>query len=403
MNLDQMKYALNNLLHRKMRSWLTVLSILIGIMAIYAIISFGLGMQSYINEFAEGSAARIIMILPKGVGAPGLDDTFFISPEDINYVDKIKGVESIMGMYAKVGEISFKKENKYSFILGLDPEKTDLVDNAFGFKVEKGRHLKKGDITKIVVGYNYQLDDTIFSRGLSTGEKIEINGEPFHIVGFYEEIGNPDDDSNIYMTFDGFETLYPASKDKFGYVMAQAAPTEDAEKLAEKIQDKLRRYKGQEEGKEDFYAQTYSDLLETFTVVLNVINGVLVLIAFVSLIVAFVNIMNTMYTAVIERTKEIGIMKAIGAKNSDILGVFVVESGMLGMVGGIMGVLLGWLIAKGGGAAAAAAGYSSLYPIFPWYLTTGCIAFAFFVGAFAGLLPAIQASKQKPVDALRYE
>ena len=143
---------------------------------------------------------------------------------------------------------------------------------------------------------------------------------------------------------------------------------------------------------------------ETFAAnVMDVINGVLVLIALISLVVAGVNIMNTMYTAVLERTQEIGIMKSVGARNSDILAIFLFESGFLGAVGGVMGIIFGWAIASAGGAAAAAAGYALLRPEFPLWLIIGCVAFAFFVGAMAGLLPAIQASKLKPVDALRYE
>nr|MCK4930136.1 FtsX-like permease family protein [Nanoarchaeota archaeon] len=99
----------------------------------------------------------------------------------------------------------------------------------------------------------------------------------------------------------------------------------------------------------------------------------------------------------------IGIMKAVGARNSNILFVFVFESGFLGMVGGILGVGLGFTVASIGGAVAAGAGYSLLKPIFPWYLIIGCILFSFLVGALSGLMPAIRASKQKPVDSLRYE
>ncbi len=110
-----------------------------------------------------------------------------------------------------------------------------------------------------------------------------------------------------------------------------------------------------------------------------------------------------MYTAVLERTKEIGIMKAIGARRRTILFTFIFESGLIGMIGGFWGVVLGWLIASAGGAAAASAGFSFLYPVFPWYLVIGCIGFSTMVGAGAGILPALQASGQKPVDALRYE
>jgi len=105
----------------------------------------------------------------------------------------------------------------------------------------------------------------------------------------------------------------------------------------------------------------------------------------------------------LERTKEIGIMKAIGARNKDIMFIFVFEAGLLGLLGGVLGVIFGYFIASLAGQIAASAGYSSLYPIFPNSLIFGCIFFAFSVGALSGLFPAIRASKLNPTDALRYE
>jgi putative ABC transport system permease protein len=130
---------------------------------------------------------------------------------------------------------------------------------------------------------------------------------------------------------------------------------------------------------------------------------VLISIAGISLLVGGVNITNTMYTSVLERTNEIGIMKAIGARNRDVFLIFLIESGILGVVGGIIGIGLGIGLSKIVAFGAAAGGYSIITAIFPWYLTGGALAFSFIVGAAAGTLPAIQASKLKPVDALRYE
>ena len=144
------------------------------------------------------------------------------------------------------------------------------------------------------------------------GDKVELQGEQFDVVGFYEEVGNPSDDAQMYITQEKIETLYDV-EGKFGWAIIKA--DENPQELAEKINEKLRKFKGQEKGKEDFFVQTFADLLETFGTILVVINGVLVLIALISLGVASVNIMNTMYTAVLERTKEIGVMKAIGAQN----------------------------------------------------------------------------------------
>jgi len=401
MKLDEIKYSLQNLMHRKMRSWLTVLSILIGIMAVYALVSFGLGIQNYMDVLAEEAGVDLLYIQAKGVGAPGTDETFVITQDEIDFISKIKGVKEISGMYMKVGEIKHGKERKYAFVAGFDP--LDWLLKAFTVDIEKGRQLKKGEIDKIALGYNYQLENKIFKKPVKLGDKVEINGNKMEVVGFYEEVGNPGDDSNIYLTFEGMEALYDDIKDKFGYVMAQSEKDVDVKQLADKIEDKLRKYKGQEKGKEDFFVTTFEDAMEIFGNIINILNGILVLIALISIIVASVNIMNTMYTAVLERTKEIGIMKAIGARNNNIFRIFFFESGFLGMVGGAIGIGLGYTVASIGGAIAAGAGYSMLQPIFPWYLSLGCLVFSFTVGAVSGLLPAIQASKQKPVDALRYE
>ncbi len=403
MRIDELSYSIRNLKKRKLRSFLSVLSILIGIAAIFAIVSFGLGLQNYINEFAEASGADILFVMSKGTAAPGMDETFFMTKDDIEFIGRVKGVEDVLPFYSKVGEVKLKDEKIYSFLLGHLPYQSELIEKAFAISIERGRNLKKGDFDKIVVGHNYQIDERIFKRGMTVGDNIEINDRKFSIIGFYEEIGNPQDDSQIYMSFETMESLFPDVKDRFGFIGVKSQTNVDPNLLAEEVERKLRKYKGQEEGKEDFFVQTYADLLETYSSIIQVLNGVLALIAFVSLVVAFVNIMNTMYTSVIERTKEIGVMKAIGAKNVDIVMVFIFEAGLLGMAGGIVGVILGYLVSSAGGKIVVLAGYSFLEPVFPWYLTVGCLLFGFFTGSLAGLLPSLQAAKMEPVDALRYE
>lgn len=404
MKSDEITYALKNLMHRRLRSFLSVVSILIGITAIFALISFGLGIQNYVTELGEEAGTDKLYIQAKGIGVPGTDENFFFTRSDIEFVDKIKGVRKIVGMYVSTPEIKFDGEIEYRFLAGWNADMHEFINELFGgIGIDKGRHFKDGELDAVVLGYNYQFEDKIFKRKVRLGDKISIDGKEFEVVGFYEEVGNAQDDSNIYISDDAFEIMYPKKKDKFGYAMLQADAGVEPGGLAEKIEDKLRKRRGQEEGKEDFFVQTFEDALEIFGNIFTIINGVLVLIALVSLVVAAVNIMNTMYTAVIERTKEIGVMKSIGAKNTDILTVFMIESGFLGTVGGIVGIIFGYIISKIGEYAAAAGGYSFLKPVFPWYLTAGCILFAFVVGAGSGFLPALQASKLKPVDALRYE
>jgi len=403
---DLIKYIINNIRSRFTRSFLTILSILIGIMAIFVLISYGEGLRYYMNEMGEEMGTDKLMASPLGLGIPGTGEIYF-TKDDLDFIKKQKGVSEASGMIMRQSEVKIDKRKlgKWVFIAGMptDPSERRLVEEAFaGYGIFKGRVLKKGDSNKVVLGYNYQIADKIFSKPLKLGDNIFINDESFDIVGFYEEIGNAADDANVYMTNDAMKELFDIG-DEYGYIYIRAekgiVPTE----LADRLEEKLRKKKGQKEGEEDFYIMSFEQLMETFGTILLVLNSILVIIAGISVVVAAVNIMNTMYTAVLERTKEIGIMKSIGARNSTILMIFFFESGLLGLIGGGIGMLLGYGLAKLGAMAIAAAGYSFLKPYFPWWLTVGCLVFSFLVGSVSGYFPAKAASRLKPVDALRYE
>ncbi|MBW2965858.1 FtsX-like permease family protein, partial [Candidatus Woesearchaeota archaeon] len=258
-----------------------------------------------------------------------------------------------------------------------------------------------GDTLKATAGYSYTVPDRLFKKRVNIGDKVEVNYVEVEIIGIYEEIGSPTDDAQMYISQEGFKEIFDT--DEYEYVYIRAAPGQDPGDLAEKIEERFRKRRGQKKGEEDFTIQTFEDVLETFTNIIGILNGVLVLIALISVVVAAVNIMNTMYTSILERTREIGIMKAIGAKNKFILLVFIAESGILGLVGGSIGIILGYLIARLGGYIAALYGLGMIRPAFPAWLVIGCLLFALLVGAGSGLLPSLQASKLKPVDALRYE
>jgi putative ABC transport system permease protein len=404
MRKDLIKYVMQHIMKRLTRSSLTILSILIGIMAIYALVSFGQGLQKYIGDVAQEMGTDKLMVQPRGFSAPGTSSTP-LTKDDLDFISKINGVAEIGGVVMSSAEIKIdeRQAGKYVYATGMPsgPEQR-MLEQTFQIEVDKGRGLQKGDNNIVVLGYNYQIAKKIFEKPVELGQKVIINGAQFKVIGFYKELGNPSDDSNIYMTMDDAGDLF-GSKDEYGYIIIRADQSENPTELAAAITDKLRRHKGQKEGMEDFYVQTFEQAIASFTTIVNVLNAILVLIALISVVVAAVNIANTMYTAVLERTKEIGVMKAIGAQNSTILSIFVIESGALGLIGGAIGILVGYLIAKAGGAIAAAYGYSMLQPYFPWWLTLGCLVFATLVGIVSGYLPARAASKLNPVEALRYE
>ncbi len=398
---ELVEYSLRGIWHRKTRTFLTILSIFLGIAVIFLFVSFGLGLYAYVNQFATESSADKITIMPAGAAAPGIDDTFTISENDINAVKKIAGVYKVTGMYTKPAEIIQDKKRVYAFVLGLDPD-VPLMQEMGNMKIYSGRELKNTDSGKVVLGYNYMIENKIFPKAYVLNQKIQIQGQEFRVLGFYSAVGNPSDDSQIYMTNDAVKALYGSSLKGYAMAIAQVDRT-DIPNIIENVKKALRISRNVEKGKEDFFVQSWEDLMSTYTVVLNGIIGFVILIALISVLVSAINTANTMITSVLERVKEIGVMKAVGARNTEIFNLFLFESAFLGFIAGTMGVILGWILSYSAGALLKSLGWGFLSPAYPPILFIGLILFATLTGAVSGAIPARKASKIRPVEALRYE
>jgi putative ABC transport system permease protein len=267
-------------------------------------------------------------------------------------------------------------------------------------KLQDGRWLRPGENGGALLGYNYMLRDKIFPEPYAVGDKIEIGGVDIEVVGILQPVGNPQDDAQIYVTNDYMEDLYQNLS--YGMIVARV-DVESMQEIIDKVEKNLRNERNLEEGKEDFFVQSFEDLIASFQTALNVIIGFVILIAFISIVVSAVNTANTMVTSVLERIKEIGIMKSVGATNSEIFKIFLFESAFLGFVAGVLGTLLGWGLSYLAGTILKGLGWGFLSPYFSIYLFVGCVAFATLTGAVSGAWPARQATKIKPVEALRYE
>jgi putative ABC transport system permease protein len=402
---ENIKYSFNNIKQSKARSILTILSIFVGIATIFIFVSFGWGLYDYIDEFTSSSSADKILIQPKGGVIPGLDDTFKLLDDDLRAIENTAGVFEATGVHMSVAEIVQGDSKKYAFIVSFDPN-LPLMMELSDIEIIEGRALRSGDSGKVVLGYNYMVKDKIFSKAYSLNSKIEVQGVDLRIVGFYEKIGNPQDDSNIYITNDfADDILREVGSDAelpYGMIIARV-DKDNIDEVAEKVKKSLRQNRDLDEGKEDFTVQSYADLLENFTVVLDIVIGFIILIALISVFVSAVNTANTMITSVLERFKEIGILKSIGARNSEIFKIFLFESGFLGFVAGCIGVLVGWMASNIGANVLDNLGYGFLSPHYSWILFVGLILFATLTGAISGMVPAWRASKINAVDALRYE
>jgi putative ABC transport system permease protein len=395
---ESVKYSLRNLNQRKTRSLFTVISMLAGITTILIFVSFGLGLFKYIEEMSSASSADKVLIQPKSLG--GMDPAFSFSEDELQAVEMASGVYDATGIYFRSAEIEKSGVKKYTYIIAYDPKKPIIME-VFNLNIEVGRELQPGD-RGVVLGYNYLLPDKIFAKPYGLNENIMINGEKIKIVGFYESIGSPTDDSQIYVTNDLIQDLYPNETLSYNWLVAKV-DADNIDRVVDNIERNLRKERNQEEGKEDFYVQSFNDMIKSYSMALNIVIAFIILIALISVLVSAINTANTMITSVLERIKEIGVMKSIGAKNSEIFAIFLFESSFLGFVAGVLGVLLGWVTSFAGGKILASLGYGFLKPYFPLWLFIACVSFAVLTGAVSGVIPAIKASKINPVDALRYE
>ncbi len=400
MNLESVKYSLRNLNYRKGRSALTIFSIMVGIATIFIFISFGYGLYNYTESFTTSSSADKLLILAKGSGVPGMDDTFKLTDDDLDVIRGTSGVYEASGIYYGAVQVEKKKQSKYIFIVSYDP-KEPLIMDIFGVGIEKGRILKSSDKNSAIAGYNYLINNKIFEKGLNVNDVIEVNGEKIKIIGFMESIGNPADDSQIYITNDYFLDLFP-DEDSYAEIVARV-DLANINQVTSNVEKSLRKHRGLEEGKEDFFVQSFEDMIESFSGALDIIIGFVILIALISVLVSAINTANTMITSVLERFKEIGVLKAIGARNSEILKIFLFESSFLGFVAGSLGVLFGWIVTLIAGSILDSLGWGFLSPYYSPLLFIGCILFAVITGAISGVIPAIRASRINTVDALRYE
>jgi len=396
---ESIQYSLRNIRHRKTRSFLTVFSILIGIATIFIFVSFGFGLYKYIDTLSSSSSANKLIIQSKG-GFGGLDESFELDDNDLEVVNRAAGVMDATGLYVKSAEVEFNNERIYASLLAFDPKKPLMIEVS-NIEIFQGRELSSGDNGKVVLGYNYQLPEKIFKKAVQLNDNIEIQGKKLKVIGFYNSVGNPSDDAQVYIINNYIDTLYPG-ENSYSWIIAEADLKEIA-KAKENIEKGLRKSRNLEEGKEDFYVQSFEDMIESYASALDIVIAFVILIALISVLVSAINTANTMITSVIERYKEIGVLKAIGARNSEILKIFLFESAFLGFIAGCLGVLVGFIGTYIGGKILLSVGFGFLQPYYNFWLFFGCIIFATLTGAISGVLPAIRASKINPVDALRYE
>ncbi|MFP4646972.1 MAG: ABC transporter permease [Candidatus Acetothermia bacterium] len=407
MIVDYFQLALDSIRHRKLRSWLTIIGIVIGITAIVALISIGQGFQQSIMAEFEAVGFNTITALPgefesrRGFGGSRSDSDSYLDPD---LLESIEGVETVGSIRTETALINSEGLDGQAFlkVTGISRNVTSEFEEYFEtFPLDQGSQLdfENPEKNQILLGQQVARDLVV-----NAGDSIQIEGQTFEVIGILEEVGDGGSNFSPYGSvnnglFIPINTAYDLYG-KEGRATTGLVKVEDGGDVS-LIADRIETtYSAQDT---PVTTVTTEEISERVNRVLSNVQLVLAGIAGISLLVGGVGVMNTMYTSVLERTREIGIMKAVGAKNSNILILFLIESGLMGLIGGVIGAGLGMGLSSIAGQFISQALPTPFAPSFAPQIIFGAVAFSFVLGALSGVFPARQAARLQPVEALRYE
>ncbi len=395
-DLELFKRSATSLRKQGMRTFLTTLGVVIGIAAIVALIAVGQGLNTSVQEEFEKMGSNTIIVLP---GANFTQSTFAsLEENDPKRIESINGVEDVFSIYFKSKQVEFEGVKRSSVIMGLNPEKQEGMKTIGMLGLKEGRDLADNEKFAVLLGERFQEES--FENDIQIKQRLLIEGKSYKVVGINESGGSSFGsmfDNAIVMPKEGLDEISEETLTPFR-IIVKVYNKEDIPDVKKRITKVLEKAHGEE----DFQIMTASQIQESAGAILGLVQAVLVGIAAISLAVGSIGIMNTMFMSTMERTREIGIMKAIGATNKHIRNLFLIEAGFIGAGGGIIGVGIGFVIALVVGVIADVSGFPlRINPDIVLFL--GAVLFAMSVGMIAGYIPAKRASEMDPVDALGHD
>ncbi len=390
------KLSFRSLVANKLRSFLTTLGIIIGVFAIIMLVSVGTGLQAYITNQIQGFGSNLIFVIPgNGTGGRtpgGVVVNKLIAQDAVNIETKLRNYASVAPVFQQGGTIKYKNKTvKGSSILGTTANYADTVKNA---TLEKGIFFTasqaRSGANVAVIGQT--IKENLFPQEEAMGKRIFIGNNIYTVIGIVKKRGaifGIDQDKIVIIPLASARKQFGVSQINTVYVSA------NKEEQIGFIEKQIKTILLRRLSEDDFTVQSAESSLEIIGNITNILSLALGGIAAISLLVGGIGVANIMLVSVTERTREIGLRKALGAKRADILKQFLLESVILSLVGGLIGITFGLI----GSLILAQVLVSA---VTPWSIILA-FTFSILVGVVFGMAPALRASKLNPIDALRYE
>jgi putative ABC transport system permease protein len=399
--------SLESLTANKLRSALTILGIVIGVGAVIAMLSIGRGAQDTITGSIQNIGTNLLFVVSGGEGVRNAKPLTLSDADALQDGFQAPSVIGVAPLMQGIAEVSAQGESTNTTLDGVTP----IYERLRNATVAEGEFINETHLLgrSAVVLLGSDVAETLFGRkeGL-VGESVRIEGHPFRIIGVLQEKGgsgfaNEDDRVLVPLSTAQSRLLRRTTPNRVDMILVQAISSEAVPQASQEVADILRARHRTPIGEDDFTIFNQQDFLNTAETITSVLTIFLGGIAAISLLVGGIGIMNIMLVSVIERTREIGLRKALGARKRDILIQFLAESSMLSLAGGLLGIVLGWLLSVAVGAIAAASDAGDFTPIIGLDSVLLATLFSIAVGLIFGVYPANRAANLEPVEALRYE